>query len=152
MKPWQKYTFGGLTAVLAITGIVYFWMKYMMTTDDPFAVVNHPWQPMMLQVHILAAPAFLVVFGIIFNSHIGQKIGKRIPNRRSGLLSLATLVLMTGSGYASQITTGETARQAWLVAHLGSGVVFTLAYVTHLAISMMLWTRERRAGRQRTAA
>lgn len=143
MKTWEKYSFGILTAILAITGAVYFWMKFMMTTDDPFAVVNHPWQPLMLQLHILGAPAFLVVFGIIFNSHIGRKIGKKIPNRKSGLLALITLGVMTVSGYLLQVVTAENLHQVALVAHIASGVVFTGAYVTHLAISVRLWARER---------
>lgn len=143
MKTWEKYSFGILTAILAITGAVYFWMKFMMTTDDPFAVVNHPWQPLMLQLHILGTPAFLVVFGIIFNSHIGRKIGKKIPNRKSGLLSLITLGVMTVSGYLLQVVTAENLHQVALVAHIASGVVFTGAYVTHLAISVRLWARER---------
>ena len=26
-------------------GLVYAWMRYFVRPDDPFAVVNHPWQP-----------------------------------------------------------------------------------------------------------
>ncbi len=152
MRPWERYSLTALTAVLAVTGVAYFWMKYFMTTDDPFAVVNHPLQPVMLQAHVLAAPAFLVVFGIIFNSHIARKIGKKIPNRRSGLLSLVTLVVMTGSGYLLQVSTAENLRLVWLVAHAGSGVVFSLAYFTHLAIGLRMWVRERRLGRDCVAA
>ena len=152
MKTWEKYSFNTAAALLVVTGIAYFWMKYMMTTNDPFSVVNHPWEPAMLQLHVLAAPAFLVLFGIIFNSHIGRKIGKPIPNRRSGLLSLATFVLMTVSGYALQVVTDDTIKQGWLVTHLASGAVFVAAYVTHLAISMRMWARDRCPGRQQAAA
>lgn len=142
MKTWEKYSFGILSAVLAVTGIAYFWMKFMMTTDDPLAVVNHPLQPLMLQLHVLFSPAFLVVFGIIFNSHIARKIGKKIPNRRSGLLSLVTLVVMTLSGYLLQVVTAEVWQQVCLAAHVASGVVFSLAYVVHLAIAARMWATD----------
>jgi hypothetical protein len=152
MKTWERYTFSALAALITITGVAYFWMKYMMVTDDPFAVVNHPLQALMLQLHVLGAPAFLVVFGIIFNSHIARKIGKQIPNRWSGLLSLATLAIMTASGYLLQVLTGESARWWMMVAHMASGSVFAVAYVTHLAISARMWARERRAAREPAAA
>ena len=151
MKTWEKYSFTALSAILTITGVAYFWMKWMMQTDDPFAVVNHPLQPLMLQLHVLSAPAFLVVFGIIFNSHIGRKIGKKIPNRRSGLLSLVTLVVMTASGYLLQTLTAPLLHQAALVAHLVSGAVFAAAYTVHLAIAVRMWQTARR-GQQQVAA
>jgi hypothetical protein len=144
VKRWEKYGFSALAALVTVTGVVYFWMKYMIQNDDPFAVVNHPLQPAMLDAHVLAAPAFLVLFGIIFNSHIGAKIGRRIPNRRSGLLALATVVVMTGSGYLLQVVTGDRARQVTVVAHVLSGCVFAVAYVVHLTVSARMW-REQRA-------
>lgn len=152
MKRWEKYTFTALSAVLTITGIAYFWMKWMMTADDPFAVVNHPLQPLMLQLHVLAAPAFMVVFGVIFNSHIGRKIGKKLPNRRSGLLSLVTLVVMTASGYLLQTLTDPLLYRLALVAHLASGAVFAGSYTVHLAISIRMWQQSRRGQQQAAAA
>lgn len=143
MKRWEKYGFTGLVALVTLTGVLYFWMKYMIENDDPFALVNHPMQPWMLDAHVLAAPAFLVLFGIIFNSHIGAKLGRRIPNRRSGLLALATVVVMTGSGYLLQVVTGERARQVTLVAHIVSGCVFALAYVVHLTVSIRMLRAQR---------
>ena len=152
MKRWEKYTFNALSAMLTATGVAYFWMKWLLQTDDPFAVVNHPLQPLMLQLHILVAPAFLVMFGIIFNSHIGRKIGKPIPNRRSGLLSLITLAIMTASGYLLQTLTDPLLHQVALVSHLGSGAIFAGAYSVHLAISVRMWQQCRRAQQQALTA
>lgn len=152
MTRWQKYVFSTLAAVITITGVAYFWMKYMMTTDDPFAVINHPWQPAMLKLHVLAAPAFLVAFGVIFNAHVTGRIGKPLPNRRSGLLSLVMVAIMTASGYLLQVFTGDRASQICLIAHLASGGLFAIAYVTHLAISVRLLAEQRRAARSSAAA
>ena len=152
MKPWERYSFTALSAILTITGVAYFWMKWMMPTDDPFAVVNHPLQPLMLHLHVLTAPAFLIVFGIIFNSHIGRKIGKNVPNRRSGLLSLVTMAIMTASGYLLQTLTDPAFHQVALVAHLASGGLFAVAYTVHLAIAVRMWQQCRRAQQQTAAA
>jgi uncharacterized membrane protein len=138
-----KYAFSILAAIVTISGVAYFWMKYMMESDDPFALVNHPLQPAMLHLHVLAAPAFLVAFGIVVNSHVARRIGNPVPNRRSGLLALVTIALMTASGYLLQVVTTESWQRACVIAHLVSGVVFAVSYLTHLAISARLWATGR---------
>jgi hypothetical protein len=135
--------FTAIAAIVATSGAAYFWMKYMLHTDDPLAVVNHPLQPSMLHLHVLAAPVFLFMVGVLFNSHVARRIGKTIPNRRSGILALGTIAAMTVSGYALQVVTGAGLQRVWLVVHLGSGALFALAYVTHLAISVRLWAAGR---------
>ena len=75
MRSWHRRTFNTLSVVVAATGILYFWMKDMLVTDDPLAVVNHPLQPLTLDLHLLSAPALLVIFGIVLNAllNIGKK-------------------------------------------------------------------------------
>jgi hypothetical protein len=92
------------------------------------------------------------VFGILVNSHVARKIGTAVPNRRSGLVSLATLIVMTASGYLLQVFTADTALYGLMVTHVVSGCLFTMAYVTHLAISVRTWVRERNPAREASAA
>ena len=40
MTWWERWGFNTLHTVVAVTGFVYFYMKYAMVTEDPFAVVN----------------------------------------------------------------------------------------------------------------
>jgi hypothetical protein len=139
VKPWERWAFGLLALALALTGFAYFAMKYLMSSDDPFAVVNHPWQPAMLTLHVLASPPFVLMFGIILNSHVMKKLrATKIPNRKSGLVSFATFGLMVGSGYLLQVASNEQWLQILVAAHVASGVVFTVAYIAHLVISMRL--------------
>lgn len=151
MSRWQKYAFSLSAAVLAGSGCAYFWMQHFVGADDPFAVVNHPWQPAMLAAHVLAAPVLLLFAGMLFEVHVRQRLAQSTANRRSGLLSLATLIVMTASGYFLQVTTSEWWRQAWLVTHLFGGAVFAVAYLVHLAVSARLW-RAQRALERRPAA
>jgi len=139
VKRWERWTFGLLSLVVALTGFTYFAMKYLMTSSDPFAVVNHPWQPAMLSLHVLASPALLLVFGVVLNSHIMRKLRVPAPqNRRSGLLSLSTFAAMTASGYLLQVLVNEAWLQATVVVHVVSGAVFSVSYVVHLIISVRL--------------
>ena len=144
MKTWERWSFGVLSLVVAVTGFAYLWMKYALETGDPFAVVNHPWQPTMLHLHVLAAPALILLFGLILNSHILKKLGAyKKANRRSGLLSLGTFGGMTASGYLLQVASSETWLAALVILHVATGVVFSVTYVAHLLISVRLARRPR---------
>ena len=139
MKPWERWTFNVLALAVAATGFAYFWMKYVLETHDPFAVVNHSWQAAMLNLHVIASPAFILMFGIILNSHVMKKLrAARLPNRRSGFVSLGTFATMVLSGYLLQVSANEQWLQVLVALHVGSGVIFSFVYAAHLVISVRL--------------
>lgn len=145
MKRWERWTFNLLALTVAATGFAYLWMKYGVQSSDPFAVVNHPWQTPALDLHVMAAPIFVLVFGIILNSHVMKKLrAPRLPNRKSGMVSLGTFATMVMSGYLLQVTSAETWLQALVVLHIASGTVFSLVYSAHLVISAALGRQQRR--------
>jgi hypothetical protein len=139
MKRWERRTFNALSLAVAATGFAYLWMKYVLQNDDPFAVVNHPWQTGMLDLHVVASPAFILIFGIVFNSHVMKKLrATRLPNRRSGFAALGTFAAMVVSGYLLQVSSNEGWLQALVVLHIASGAIFSIVYATHLVISARL--------------
>ncbi len=139
MKRWERWTFNALSLAVAATGFAYLWMKYALQIDDPFAVVNHPWQTSMLGLHVVASPAFILIFGIIFNSHIMKKLSAtRLPNRRSGFVSLGTFAAMVVSGYLLQVSSNEGWLQVLVVVHVTSGAAFSIVYAAHLVVSARL--------------
>jgi hypothetical protein len=144
VKRWERWTFGLLALAVSATGAAYFWMKYLMETDDPFSVVNHPWQGTMLAAHVVVSPWLVLMFGIVLNSHILRKLrATAVPNRKTGLVSLGTFLAMTLSGYLLQVVTAEALLQLIMTIHVTTGVVFALTYAAHLVISVRL----ARAGR-----
>lgn len=117
------------------TGIVFAWMKYAMKSSDPFAVVNHPWQPAMLASHVVMAPLLVFAFGWIFNDHIWTKFrNPAAPKRKSGVWTMAAIVPMVLSGYLLQVSTADATRHAMAIAHWISSAVFVLVYATHLIL------------------
>jgi hypothetical protein len=144
VKTWERWTFSVLCAVIAATGFAFLVMKYLMVNDDPFAVVNHPWQPAMLHLHVLASPPLILMFGILLNGHILRQLRvRKVANRGSGIASLVTFALMVASGYLLQVVSAEMALTALVVVHVASGTVFVLTYAAHLVISVRLsrvWT------------
>jgi hypothetical protein len=153
VKPWERRAFNLLALAVAASGFAYFWMKYFIQNDDPFAVLNHPWQSTMLTLHLLASPPFVLVFGIILNSHIMKKLrAPRMPNRTSGLLSFGTFAAMVASGYLLQVTMDDRWLQALVALHVTSGALFVGAYAVHLVISTRLLRRRAPAGAIREVA
>jgi hypothetical protein len=139
VKRWEKWSLNILSVVVGLTGFAYFWMKYLVESSDPFAVVNHPWQVPALNLHVVASPFFILVAGIVFNSHVVKKLRtSRLPNRRSGYTSLATFGTMVLSGYLLQIAVDSWWLQAFMIVHVTAGVVFSIAYGAHLVISLRL--------------
>lgn len=139
MRPWERWTFGLLALLVSVTGGAYFWMKYILVNTDPFAVVNHPWQPAMLAAHLVASPPLLLMFGVLLNSHILRKVrATGLPNRKTGLLSLGTFFAMVASGYLLQVVTSELLSQALVTIHVATGSVFSVTYVVHLVVSVRL--------------
>jgi hypothetical protein len=138
MKTWVRWTLHVCTALVGGSGIAYFWMKYLLTTDDPFALVNHPLQPLMLAVHIVASPALVLAFGMAFESHISAKLRARHirANRRSGWIAVLTFATMSMTGYALQVTTNQSVGRGVLVVHLSSGALFLVSYSVHVVVGL----------------
>ena len=139
MNPWERWSFNALHVVVAATGVAYFYMKYLLRSDDPFAVINHPWESSMLAVHIMAAPFFILIFGILLRSHILTKLlSNNRPARRSGWLSILSFTGMAVSGYLLQIGADQVWLRVLMVTHIGTSVVFVIGYVTHLVVGWRL--------------
>lgn len=114
------------------TGLIYAWMRYFATADDPFAMVNHPWQPATQHLHVLAAPLLVFAIGLIWKAHAWAGFRLRVAARwASGLALLATAGPMVASGYLLQTTTAPAWRQAWLAIHLAASALWLAGYLAH---------------------
>lgn len=133
MTKLEKRLFNGLAFLVSISGVMYFVMKYLMETDDPFALVNHPLQPFALNIHILAAPFLLLIGGMLGHSHVkGMLKVKGSKRRPTGLVTMCAFLLLTLSGYLLQVVTSELLQQVLLGIHLGTGGFFIIFYGSHL--------------------
>lgn len=132
------------TLLTALTGLLFAVMKYGLTTDDPYAVVNHPLQPWMLSAHVVVAPFFVFAIGWIFADHIWPRfLQKSSPKRRSGIPALAMLLPMTLSGYLLQVSASDAMRRAMSIVHWATSGAFVVAYLAHLSISFLMSSRSR---------
>ena len=142
---FERWGFNAAYGVMTLSGAAYFIMKYLMTTDDPFAIVNHPWEPTMLAIHVVAGPVAIALFSLAFRSHGLPKIWQATAvNRKSGLVASGILIVLVGSGYLNQVATNLTLLEASVWTHVGAGVVFVVAYAIHLVVGYRAaWKRKR---------
>lgn len=136
MSRWEVWSFGILNGIVAVTGAAYYYMKVVLVSEDPFAVVNHPWQPGMLAAHIVVAPLATISFGMLFRSHVLPKLVSRVPAfRRSGWSSLGSFLAMTLSGYLLQVASVPSHVRVLSLAHIATGTVFVASYSLHLILA-----------------
>jgi hypothetical protein len=120
------------SVLVTATGVVYLWMKQLLPNDDPFAVINHPLQPMMLKLHILTAPFLVFALGLIAVRHVLAHWMAGMPRaRRSGVTAALTIIPMILSGYLVQAITNARwlAVTSWV--HVATGLIYAAAFAVH---------------------
>jgi hypothetical protein len=132
MTRFERWSVWSSSVLTFVTGVLYLWLKYGLETDDPFAVINHPWQPIVLKIHILVAPLLVFSVGMVALRHVWRHLrsGSR-EGRRSGLITLATLGPMTATGYLIQAVTHEGWLRAMAWSHIGLGLVYGIGLLAH---------------------
>ncbi len=132
MTAFERWSVWTTSVATFVTGVVYLWMKYLLVSDDPFAVVNHPWQPMMLKLHILVAPLLVFSIGLVALRHVWRHVqsGMR-EGRRTGLVTLVALGPMILTGYLIQAITHESLLRAMALSHIGLGLLYGGGLLLH---------------------
>jgi cobalamin biosynthesis protein CobD/CbiB len=114
------------------SGVVYLWMKYLLVNSDPFAVINHPWQPLVLKLHILVAPLLVFSVGMVALRHVWRHMKSRERSgRRSGLMTVVVLGPMILSGYLIQAITHQGWLRAMVISHIITGVLYSAGLLAH---------------------
>jgi len=148
---FERWAVWSTSIATTLTGVVYLVMKYLLASDDPFAVVNHPWQPAVLKAHILVAPLLTFSIGLVALKHVWRHVqsGMR-EGRRSGMVALVTLGPMIGTGYLIQAITQESLLRAMALSHIGLGLLYALGLVAHHFSAGGQRAREGRTGHRRS--
>lgn len=129
------------------TGLVYAWMLYFLRPEDPYAVVNHAWQPQAQHLHVLAAPLLVFGAGMIWRNHVWAQWKLKVRRGlASGVTLGLTLIPMVASGYLLQTAVDDTWRKVWVGVHLASSGLWAAGYLAHQVRSVRGWLRDRVRG------
>ena len=144
MSPFERRLLHVATLLVGGTGLVYVWMLYFVRPEDPYAVVNHPWQPQTQHLHVLVAPLLVFGAGVIWRRHVWAQWQRRVPQGLASGVALAlTLLPMIVSGYLIQTAMDDTWRKVWVWVHLTTSGLWLAGYLVHQAVQL----RARRAAR-----
>jgi cobalamin biosynthesis protein CobD/CbiB len=150
MTAFERWAVWSTSVATLVTGIIYLWMKYLMASEDPLAVVNHPWQPYVLKLHILVAPLLVFSIGVVALRHVWRHLrGQTGAGRRSGLITVVVVGPMIMTGYLIQAITHEGWLQAMAISHIATGLVFGLGLLAHQFAAGGKKAREERAEARR---
>jgi len=118
------------------TGVVYAAMRYWMSPADEWAVVNHPWQPLVQHLHVLVAPLLVFACGLIWQRHVSPrwKSDPRLLGSGPGLAMVFTPMIV--SGYLLQTSVSEGWRQTWIVVHVVASTVWLVVTAVHTRASV----------------
>ena len=146
MTRFERWSVWTTTAGTLLTGVVYWWMKELITPADPFAVVNHPLQPWVLKAHILIAPLQIFSVGLITSRHIWRHFRMGVKKgRRSGIIAAVMFIAMVATGYGLQVFTAELLLRVLGWTHLVVGIVYSVGVAAH-------WPATRQKSPPRTEA
>ena len=132
MNAFEKWLVLTSAVVATVTGVVLGWMKYLLEPTDPWAVINHPWEPWVLKAHILAVPVLVFAVGMVAIDHIWKhyRAGVR-SGRRSGILTMTVFAPMAVSGYLVQSVTAPLLLTVVVSVHLATGGLFAVGLALH---------------------
>lgn len=137
---------------VACTGLAYAAMKYLLEPSDPFSVINHPLQPLMLTLHLLSAPLLVLAAGVLWRGHAAERLrSNRTAGRISGLGLALVFLPMALSGYMLQTAAAPGWRHAWLAVHLAASAAWILLFLGHMASFLAGRMRTVHSGRFATA-
>ena len=137
MSGLERVLASATTWWMTITGAAFFVMKYLMSADDPYSVIHHPWQPHALSLHVIGGPLAVFALGLIAQDHILGRL--RDPRQRrgraTGLVLVGLALPMVGTGYLLQVVTDETVKRVLVAAHVASGGLYAVLFLGHLLVS-----------------
>ena len=61
MNPLLRWGSHAANAGVGVSGLVLIWMIWGLTPEDPFAVVNHPAQPLWKAWHVVLSPVMTLL-------------------------------------------------------------------------------------------
>lgn len=125
---------------VGLSGFVLIWMVYVLLPEDPYAIVNHPTQPLWKNLHIWLAPILTLNIGYLWSQHAWRYWRGTVKKGRiSGIILLTTSLPMILSAYFLQTAISEIMRTFWSLFH----IMFSLAWILSLLIHISIHIRDR---------
>jgi len=135
VSPFERRAVSWTGTATFLSGVGYLFLKYFVTSDDPFGVVNHPLQPWFLRAHVLASPLLVLAIGSVAVRHVWAHYVSGVKTaRRTGILTALVTAPMIATGYLIQVVTSLGWLRALALVHIAAGVVFGVGLAAHQVV------------------
>lgn len=131
MERWHRRAIYAVAAALTLSGIAWLAAHYFLRSPGEFGEAIHPLEPWSMKLHGAAAMAMLFFIGSVMNSHI-RRAQRACRNLAAGWSLIATLAMLTVTGYGLWYVAGESSRGIWSISHWLIGLIFPLLLVWHI--------------------
>lgn len=132
MKPFERWSVWVTSFLTVATGTGYFVTKYLLSSPDPYAIVNHPLQPIFLKLHVVTSPLLLFALGLIAVRHVWRHFRSGVRwSRKSGMVTALSIVPMVLTGYLIQVLTSAGWIRAMAISHVVFGFLFAVGFGAH---------------------
>ena len=132
MSRFERWNLWISTILVVATGVGLIATKYFIAPTEPWAVINHPWQPLFLKAHIVVSPFLIFAVGTITLRHIWMHYRSGQPRgRHTGIMTALVTVPMIVTGYLIQVITAVGWVKAMAIAHIVFGTLYALGLSAH---------------------
>lgn len=131
LERWHRRCIYASCLLLLLSGAAWLVARYFLRPVGPFGETIHPIEPWAMKVHGAATMAMLFFLGSLMNSHIRRALKSR-RNLVSGWMMLATMTLLTLTGFALYYVASESDRPLWSRIHWIVGLGLAALMIVHV--------------------
>lgn len=131
LERWHRRGIYATGAVLLASGVAWLVLRYTMRPIGEFGETVHPLEPWSMKLHGAAAMAALFLVGALVHVHIRRAL-KAGCNVVTGWAMIATMLLLTVTGYGLYYLADESGRPVWSALHWAVGLAAVVLSVVHV--------------------
>ncbi len=131
LERWHRRCIYATCLVLVLSGAGWLLARYFLRPAGQFGEVVHPLEPWAMKVHGAGAMAMLFFLGSLMNSHIRRAL-KAGRNLASGWSMIATMALLTITGFGLYYVAGDSDRPIWSLLHWALGFGLAALIMVHV--------------------
>jgi len=133
LERWHRRSIYATGIVLLLSGAAWLLLHYFLRPMSAFGEGVNPLEPWAMKLHGAAAMATLFLVGSLLHLHVRRAL-RAGRNTLTGWAMIATLSMLTLTGYGLYYVAGESDRAVWSLLHWSVGFVVAVLFVVHVLV------------------
>jgi len=133
LERWHRRSIYATGMLLLLSGAGWLLFHFFLRPVSAFGDAVSPVEPWAMKLHGAAAMASLFFVGSLLHLHIRRAL-RAGRNTLTGWAMVATLALLTVTGYGLYYVAGEADRPLWSLLHWAAGLLVAALLVLHIQV------------------